>query len=152
MSTWTMINTQHVVHEHLFFPKNHPCLVYLKQCILLKRSSTHPRIVGKFFRFVPWGISRPLGFFFTPWGLECKVGRFFLGRFHPWKFNGLPLKNDGKGRRSFPFWVSVTFQGRAVKLRGCIFFLGDLVFVSYPGWLIKNRLVPIVVPVPNCGE
>ena len=34
------------------------------------------------------------------------------------KFNGSPLKNDGKGRRSSPFRSRYIFQGRTVKLPG----------------------------------
>lgn len=75
MSTWTMINTQHVVHEHLFFPAYHPCLVYLNVHFTIKIIQPSKRIVGKMIPFRPMGISRlwdP-----TPWGLECKVGTFF---------------------------------------------------------------------------
>ena len=36
----------------------------------------------------------------------------------PWKFNSSPLKNGG-WKTSLSYWVSVTFQGRTVKLRGC---------------------------------
>ena len=37
----------------------------------------------------------------------------------PPKFSSSPLENAGLEDYSTPFWVSVTFPGRAVKLQGC---------------------------------
>ena len=76
---------------------------------------------------------------------------FFLEKVGPLKFNSSPLKNFS-WKTILSFWVLVTFQGRAVKLRGgfcnivflfegtlgkCWFFVGANLFVEerhlYPG-------------------
>ena len=41
----------------------------------------------------------------------------------PWKFNSSPLKNDGKGRRSFPFGFRSLFGGELLNFRGVNIFL-----------------------------
>ena len=50
----------------------------------------------------------------------------------PRKFNSSPLKNDG-WKTSLSYWDSVTFQGRAVKLREGMAYILE-VFVPFLGW------------------
>ena len=55
----------------------------------------------------------------------------------PPKFNSSPLKNDAWNTKLLSFWVLETFQGRTVKLRGCIMY-GRQVNLQIPmirtGW------------------
>ncbi len=62
------------------------------------------------------------------WGEVWTFGSsktMFLGT--PPKFNSSPLKNDGTGRRSFPFGM-VYFQGRTIKLQ-----------VGMQLWIVSSR-------------
>ena len=54
-------------------------------------------------------------------GLDCKLGKFNPSEggqisYTPPKFDSSPLKNGG-WKTILSYWVSVTFRGRAVKLR-----------------------------------
>ena len=52
---------------------------------------------------------------------------YFVFLYTPPKFNSSPLKMDG-WKTSLSYWVSVTFQGRTVKLREGNWWFGALCF------------------------
>ena len=115
-------------------PKGKACLpvpsifmCYVSETTLPETNSSHLKIGGWKMNFL-LGPSIFLGAFavICREGINPKTGKFeksstqksLWTSFTPLKFNSLPLKNGG-WKTSLSYWVSVTFQGRTVKLREC---------------------------------